>query len=287
MHTPAEFKPHHISASRDDLAGNHGLGRYVFLPGSDGRAKKIAGHFDDVTVRPSDRGHNLYLGKLKRKGLAIDVAAVSSGMGCPSVDIIMTELLKLGARRFLRVGTAGSLQGDRILVPSVVIATAAVRDEHTSAMYAPVEYPAVASPLMVQALSAAAHELGIADRVFKGVVHSKDSLFAREFGEGPFSVENHTYMARLKSLEVLASEMEASHLFVLASVQGAAVRSLAEGDAGTPAVLAGCTLAIIGDCQPFSEPANAEKALEMNISLALQGIAELASIELAAVTAKR
>jgi uridine phosphorylase len=53
--------PHHINAISSDLAGNNNIGRYIFLPGSEGRAKTIASHFDNVTVKQHSRGHHLYL----------------------------------------------------------------------------------------------------------------------------------------------------------------------------------------------------------------------------------
>jgi len=40
--TAPNFHPEHINATHNDFKGNDGLGRYVFFPGSDGRAKKIA-----------------------------------------------------------------------------------------------------------------------------------------------------------------------------------------------------------------------------------------------------
>ena len=55
----------------------------------------------------------------------------------------------------------------------IVIANAAVRDEGTSRHYAPLEFPAVASPETVQALSQAAQNLGLGDKSFIGIVHSK------------------------------------------------------------------------------------------------------------------
>jgi len=36
------FKPEHINATPEDLAGNNRIGRYILLPGSDGRAQEIA-----------------------------------------------------------------------------------------------------------------------------------------------------------------------------------------------------------------------------------------------------
>lgn len=122
-----------------------------------------------VVVRKTARGHDVHLGKLG----GVDVGSVATGMGCPSVDIIVTELIKLGAKRFIRVGTAGSVQPKDIRVGSVVIGTGGVRDEGTSRNYAPPEFPAVASPLLVLALQQAAREMGIAENVYSGIIHAK------------------------------------------------------------------------------------------------------------------
>jgi len=108
------FKAHHMNITAEDVAGNNGLGRYILLPGSDGRAADIASNFSDMGVKQHSRRHNFYYGTLEIDGMPVDVATVATGMGCPSVDIIVTELIRLGARRLLRVGTAGSLQPGRV-----------------------------------------------------------------------------------------------------------------------------------------------------------------------------
>lgn len=274
------FKPHHITASAEDLEGNQGLGRYVFLPGSDGRAASIAQRFNDLEVRKSHRGHNVYLGWLEAPdGARVDVAAVASGMGTPSLDIIVTELIKLGARRFLRVGTAGSLQPGRICAPAVVIGTGAVRDDGTSRLYAPLEFPAIASTKMVAALEQAAGPKEYLDHVFLGLIHSKDSLFARELGEGPYKAENRRYMEVLRELGVAATEMEAGHLFVLASVHGMAWQGLGRSRRDQDQVLAGSVLAVIGDDDAFASEEVAARAVDWTIDLALDGIIALAECE--------
>src|SRR5262245_18673294 len=104
--TTHKFNPFHINATAEDLAGNNGLGRYVLLPGSDGRAKAIAEYFTNTIVKTHPRGHHLYLGEIEGTNGPIEVATISSGMGCPSMEIILHELFHLGAKRFLRVGTA-------------------------------------------------------------------------------------------------------------------------------------------------------------------------------------
>ena len=214
----AEFKPHHINATVADLEGNDGIGRYIFFPGSDARSQAISEHFSDVRVLESPRKHNLYLGTLQGEaGAAIDVAAISSGMGTPSLDIIMTELFKLGGKRFLRVGTAGSCQPHTLRVGNLVVGTAAVRDDNTSKLYLPAEFPAVASARFVQASIAAAEKLEWEGKTRYGIVHSKDSLYAREFGAGPLAKVSGDYMQLMEASGVLASDMESSHLFVLGS----------------------------------------------------------------------
>ena len=112
----------HVSVDSGVFEGNKGHGRYVFLPGSRSRAKKISEHFFNTKVFPSERGHDLYTGQLNTDSGAVDVAVLSSGMGVGSLEIIVTELYMLGARMFIRVGTSGSLQPDVVRVPSNVIA---------------------------------------------------------------------------------------------------------------------------------------------------------------------
>lgn len=273
-----EFVPHHVNACPLDLAGNQGLGRYVFLPGSDGRAREIAQHFSDVRKLESARCHNIYLGTLEHRGMSIDVASVSSGMGTPSLDIIMHEMFKLGCRRFLRVGTAGSMQPWQIRVGNLVVATGAVRDENASRLYVPPEFPSIASREMVDATLAAAAVLGLEERLYPGIVHSKDSLFAREFGEGPMREENRRYMKLLEEAGVSASEMESSHLFILATLF---TRQLAGAGKGAPAdlVLAGSILGIIGDDRPFAPKDEVKEVVGTSVLLAVQTVRELAAAE--------
>jgi uridine phosphorylase len=218
--TNPNFKPEHMNATHADLKGNQGIGRYVFFPGSEGRARKIAEtFFKDIKVKPHDRCHNLYTGTLVNGKQKVDVAAISSGMGTPSLDIIMNELLRLGVKRFIRVGTSGLLQPKFMKPGDFVIATGAVRDDGASKCYAPAEFPAIASPDMVVAAEKAAQELGYAKRTHVGLLHSKDSLYGREFAEeGPLLQHNRAYMQTMRDAGVLASEMEASMMFTLAGI---------------------------------------------------------------------
>lgn len=268
------FKPHHINASPDDLAGNNGIGRYVLLPGSIGRAQKIAEHFENMTVKQHPRGHHLHLGTLTHEGKKIDVATVPSGMGCPSMEIVLHELFQLGAKRFLRVGTAGSLQPSLVKMNNIVNAQASVRDEDTTSKYIPVEMPAVASLEMLEVISAAAKKLELTNRLHVGTVHCKSSFYAREFGQGPQSAINEAYMHLLTRAGVLASEMETAALFVQSQLYN--YQLSLQGTGPQYKVLCGAILGIIAVPPNGLPTPDLEAALSNDlISLGIEAIKQL------------
>ncbi|MFR3921752.1 MAG: hypothetical protein ACLTYN_06980 [Dysosmobacter welbionis] len=76
---------------------------------------------------------------------------LSTGIGDPSASIAMEELHKCGADTFIRTGTCGGIDLN-VQSGDVVVATGAIRYEHTSREYAPIEFPAVADFQVTNAL---------------------------------------------------------------------------------------------------------------------------------------
>lgn len=271
------FKPHHINATPDDLKGNNGIGRYILLPGSEGRAKEIAQLFENVTVKSHQREHNLYLGTIQSNHKCIDVATVASGMGCPSMEIILHELFNLGAKRFLRVGTAGTLQQGWIEDGCIINVQASVRDEDTTTHYEPIEIPAIASLEFINAIQAATKQLGL-EQVFTGIVHCKSSLFARELEAGPKAAENQQYLSILSQSGVLATEMETAALFIQSQLYN--YQLMKEAKDPQHHVLAGAILTVIGTSEDrLEETTISLQAKENAIKLALESIKILANQE--------
>jgi uridine phosphorylase len=270
--------PHHINAISSDLAGNNNIGRYIFLPGSEGRAKTIASHFDNVTVKQHSRGHHLYLGTINDNGITIDVASISSGMGCPSLEIILHELLHLGGKRFIRVGTAGSLQKDSIHIGDIINTQASVRDESSTMDYAPLSVPAIASLEIIQAINLAANTLNFNQRVHTGIVHCKSSFYAREFYAGPNAATNKAYMQLLIDNGVLASEMETAGLFIMCQLYNHQLMQQGKGKAFR--VLSGAILGI-GAIPPdvFMTKEQEQLLTEDTIALGLATVKTLAASE--------
>jgi uridine phosphorylase len=274
----------HFSATAEDFVGNRGIGRYVLLPGSDGRAREMASHFDQLTVKHHPRGHHLYLGTIKHNAQVIDVATIASGMGCPSMEIILHELFRLGAKRFLRVGTAGSLQDDRIKIGDIVNVQGSVRDESTTVDYAPLSIPALASSKMIQVIEEAAIAEKLDQHLHTGIVHCKASLYGREFGAGPRHAENDAYMDLLSRCGVLATEMETATLFIQAQIYNYMLSKKGKGPLSR--VLAGALMGILTEPHQnkFASESDEGMLTDRMIKLALRTVKVLAEQELQELT---
>ena len=148
----------------------------AILPGDPGRVPAIAALFDDAKQIAYNREFNVWTGTL----LGEKVTACSTGIGGPSAVIAMEELHKCGADTFLRTGTCGGIALE-VQSGDVVVATGAVRYEHTSREYAPIEFPAVADFQVTGALVQAARSLGFP--LHTGVVQCKDSFYGQHSPE--------------------------------------------------------------------------------------------------------
>ena len=106
----------HIQAKKGEIAEN------VLLPGDPLRAKWIAENFlEDAVCYNEVRGMLGYTGTYKGNKISVQ----ATGMGIPSALIYATELItEYGAKKLIRVGSAGSYQKD-LKVNDVVLAMAA------------------------------------------------------------------------------------------------------------------------------------------------------------------
>ena len=196
---------YHIGLKEGDV------GEYVILPGDPKRCEKIAKYFDDAKLVADRREFTTYTGYLN----GVKVSVTSTGIGGPSASIAMEELVKVGAKYFIRVGTCGGMDLD-VKSGDLVIATGAIRMEGTSKEYAPIEFPAVANYDIVTALINSAKKLDLPFHV--GVVECKDSFYGQHSPElMPVNYELQNKWNAWLKLGCLASEMESAALFIVAS----------------------------------------------------------------------
>jgi len=195
---------HHIDMKKGDIAPT------VLIPGEPQRVEICASLLDEATKVAEKREYVTYTGK--KDGAA--VSCTSTGLGCPPTAIGVEELIRIGAKNIIRIGTCGVIQ-PYIKPGEFIIATGAVRGEHTSEEFINMEYPAVADYRIVRALIDACEKLGMPYHL--GIVRTHDAYYL----ESPAALGN--YMERLQpwiDMGVLALENESSSLFVIAGMQG-------------------------------------------------------------------
>src|ERR671914_2061869 len=190
----------HLRAEEGDYAP------LVLLPGDPTRARRISERFDAGSARQVNDHRGLLGFTGTYNGTPVSVQ--TSGMGTPSLSIVVEELLRLGARRLIRVGTCGGI-AEGLKTGDLVIATAACPVDGATATYLHGEpYAPAADFALTRALVDAANATGVDART--GLVASVDVFYNTD----------PDYAQRWRDRGVLAFEMEASALFFLAARAG-------------------------------------------------------------------
>ncbi|GIW23777.1 nucleoside phosphorylase [Meiothermus sp.] len=191
----------------------------AILSGDPHRAALIAQtKLSRVKTLSENRGLNSYLGFLPN---GRPILSATSGMGAPSLSIVVNELVQVGIRTIIRVGTSGSIQ-EGVRPGSVVISKAALCRQGAANDIAPPEYPASADPFLTVALVEAAKRLGIDYAL--GVTASVDTFYEGQERTG--SANPHLLRSlqgiteEYRHLNILNYEMEAGTLFKMGNVYG-------------------------------------------------------------------
>lgn len=188
----------HIRCKPEDIS------RYVFVPGSHARAKRIASHFENARLVSDSRGYLVYSGTVD--GVFMTVS--STGMGGPTTAICIEELGHLGADTFIRVGSCGAYQDD-IDCGDVIISTGTYRAGGTANNYLPLEFPAVPDFEVTTALVNAAKKLDLKTHIGLGSA-----------GDAFYAPRDPSQKEMLKNAGVVSGEMESDTLYVIAALRG-------------------------------------------------------------------
>jgi purine-nucleoside phosphorylase len=177
----------------------------VLLPGDPNRAKLVAGMFDGgLEAARLVNDHRLLLGYTGTYN-GVPVSVQTSGIGTPSLSIVVEELLRLGARRLIRIGTCGGI-GRGLRTGELVVATAAAPVDGSTRTYLHGDpYAPAADFDLTRRLVDNARARGV--KVGVGPVASVDVFYNPDAD----------YVTKWKSRGILAFEMEAAALFYLAA----------------------------------------------------------------------
>jgi len=189
----------------------------VIITGNPDRVPKIAAKFKDAEERSRYRGLVTYHAYTP-KGNPVTISG--TGMGVASTHICIEELAKLDAKVILRLGSCGGID-PTIVTGDVVVPTGCVRDERASLNYAPIEYPAVASPRWFSALFHEISKLLPPERVYSGINLTTDIYYANPI------YDKLDLWTRAK---VKCVEMESSLVFTFAQTRGLEAASILSCD---------------------------------------------------------
>src|ERR687894_2769350 len=193
------MSPVHVRAEPGDFAES------VLLPGDPLRAKYIAENFfEDARLVTEERGLLGYTGTSDGEPVSVQ----TTGMGCPSTAIVTDELIRLGAKNLLRVGTCGGYHPEMELGDLVIATAATPQDGTVSSLTGGVPYAPAAHFDLVHAAHHAAEKSD--RRPFVGPVVSSDLFYDPE--DDPATLWSN--------LGVLAVEMEAAAIFTIAAMHG-------------------------------------------------------------------
>jgi purine-nucleoside phosphorylase len=196
----------HLRAEAGDYAP------IVLLPGDPNRATRVAGLFDGGLDASRLVNENRLLYGYTGKYQGVPVSVQTTGMGAPSISIVVEELLRLGARRLIRIGTCGSI-GRGIHAGELVIASSATPLDGATASFVRREpYAPTADFGITRLLAETAEARGA--RYHVGPVATID-VFSPYLPDPDFN-------PRWRARGILAFEMEASALFYLAAKATAA-----------------------------------------------------------------
>ncbi len=195
----------HVQAESGQIAEN------VLLSGNPARTRYIAETFFDAPEKVTDkRGLVGFTGT--HEGTPVTVQ--TTGIGAPSAAIVVEELVRLGARNLLRVGSCGGYH-PKMRLGDLVVATAALPLVGVVGQLSGVTptAPAASAELLAAAMRAA-EEAGV--RHFAGPVVSTDLFY------DPDPAPQNTWYPR----GAIAVEMEAAAVFTLAAMRGASAGCL-------------------------------------------------------------
>src|SRR5579884_215358 len=196
--------PQHIKAKEGEVA------KRVIVSGDPARVRQLSSQLDNSRLVNENRGFLTYTGRYKGEEFTV----ACHGVGAPSAAVVIEELIMLGAKAIVRLGSCGGLLKE-MKIGDLIIPTGAAYISGTLHQYLRGEH---ISPVpdfeLTRQLVDTSSELGI--KHFVGPVFSSDA----------FHAEDSDFVAKWTGRGYIAVEMECATLFGLAMIRGIKAGSL-------------------------------------------------------------
>ena len=199
-------QPIHIKARKGEIAER------VIIAGDPARVEQVSKLLSNVRLVNTNRGFIAYTGEYN----GTPISVVVHGIGVPSSILVLEELVMLGAKAIVRLGSCGAMiKGMRI--GDVVIPTVAAY--YPGGAYYQYLKENVCAPTapdydLLKALIEATSKYGI--KYYVGPILTSDAFYA----------EDPEFAKKWASRGVIAVEMECSGLFMLGHMRGVKVAAI-------------------------------------------------------------
>ena len=225
----------------------------VLVVGDPGRLDRISRKLSEVTVIAENREYRTMLGLLDRTQIGV----ISHGVGSAGAGVCFEEICKSGAKKIIRVGTAGGMQKG-IGAGEIIIARGAVREDGLSPNLVPLSFPAIASLSLTSSMQDIASKKG--KEISTGILLTSDMFYPNEILGSNLQL--------WQKAGVKAVEMESATLFVICELRGV--------DAGAIVVIDGNPLdQDQGDMTSYNPHSDAVgEAMDDAISIALSSLVD-------------
>ncbi|MBG7704811.1 nucleoside phosphorylase [Streptomyces sp. MC1] len=190
---------------------------------------------------------------VERRGRSLAICG-GFGLGAPAAALVLEQVIALGARRVVTVGTAASLRTD-LVAGDLVVCDTALRDEGVSHHYMAPGTHAKPSKRLTTCLAEALQDKGVSAR--RGPGWTIDAPYR----------ETEAEVARYGRMGVLTADMEAAAVFAVAGHRGI--------DAATVFVVADSLL----DRRPRMDRSETVHALRTALDCALSALSRAAQKE--------
>ena len=192
-------RPLHLLMKPEDVADR------AIIAGDPERVKQLSEYLEKPRLVNENRGFLTYTGKYK----GVNVTVATHGIGAPSAAIVIEELIELGAKVVIRLGSCGGMREDMEVGDLIIPIGASYEPGGTIWSYAPNSCTAAVPDYeIVSELVKNARKYGI--KSYIGPIISSDSFYS----------EDKNFLKVWKERGMIGVEMECALLFILGRIRG-------------------------------------------------------------------
>jgi uridine phosphorylase len=184
------------------------ISKYVIIHDDLEVVNKIAAFIKSV-VRVENKRYPMFVGSYKNR----EITLINTHMGPSNTAVVVDQIIDLGAKYIIKIGTFGAIK-EGIKIGDIFLPTGAIRTEGITDAYAPIEFPAVPDPMLLNSIKEVAGKMKIG--FSEGVIWStsvyqpitKDTSINPKFRYDTW-----------RSFDVIGVEWECSSLFICSAVK--------------------------------------------------------------------